>query len=110
MTTIKYPVEVANGKLLLSDNANVEAIIHVLQTRQGERIMRYTYGTETNELDTIPSLSKLLGDIELAVIAGTQEYLPLAVGIEGSLGDEGIVTLYVNYQDREELNTLTVTL
>jgi hypothetical protein len=110
MTTIKYPLQAANGKLLLSDNANVEAITQVIQTKQGERVLRNTYGTDLNELDTIGDLSTVLGSLSRSIAAGTTEYLPLAIGLEGSVTDEGIVNVYVEYQDDQELNTLTVQL
>jgi phage baseplate assembly protein W len=112
MATIKYPLTAANGKLLLSqdDRATVEAITQVIQTRQGERVLRNYFGSDLNELDTLSDLSSVLATLEASISNGLSEYTSLAVGLEGSVDDDGVVTVYVEYQDNDQLSTATVTL
>lgn len=99
MTTFKYPLQAANGKLVLSDNASAEAIMQVLQTRKGERVLRNTFGTEVEELTTIAELGTTLGTLEQDIIDATEEYQPLEVNLEGSLYDDGSAQIQCYYSD-----------
>lgn len=112
MSTIKYPLTAANGKLLLSDDtrASVEAITQVIQTSTGERVLRNYFGSDLSNFDTISDLSGVLAALEVAISSNLSEYQPLTVGLEGSVNDDGVVTIYVEYQDAIQLKTATITL
>lgn len=99
MTTFKYPLQAANGKLLLSDKPNAEAILQVLSTRKGERVLRNTFGTEVEELTTIAQLGTTLGTIENDIRGATLEYEPLEVTLEGALYDDGSAQITCYYSD-----------
>lgn len=99
MPTFKYPVEAANGGLVLSDNPSAEAIKQVIQTRKGERVMRNYFGTEVDELVTLTALGTTLGTMERDIEAATDEYQPLDVVLEGSLYDDGSASINVFYTD-----------
>lgn len=107
MTTFKYPLQAANGKLVLSDNDSAEAIMQVLQTRKGERVLRNTFGTEIEELTTITELGTTLGVIENDIRSATEEYQPLEVSLEGSLYDDGSAQINVQYTDNLTDGTFT---
>lgn len=112
MATIKYPLTAANGQLLLSgDNrASVEAITQVIQTRTAERVLRNSFGSNLDTFDLISDLSNVLATLEASIAANLSEYQPLAVGLEGSVNDDGVVSVYIEYQDSDQLKTATVTL
>jgi phage baseplate assembly protein W len=99
MTTFKYPVEAANGNLVLSNNPSAEAIKQVIQTRKGERVMRNYFGTEVEELITITELGTTLGTMEQDIENATDEYQPLNVTLEGSVFDDGSASINVYYTD-----------
>lgn len=107
MPTFKYPLQAANGKLVISNNASAEAIRQVLQTRKGERVMRNTFGTEVEELVTIAELGTTLGTIEQDIREATEEYEPLEVELEGSLYDDGSAQITVLYSDNLNDGTFT---
>jgi phage baseplate assembly protein W len=112
MATLKYPLSAANGELLLSqdDRATVEAITQVLQTKHGERVFRNYFGSDLSEFDVISDLSSVLGTLELSIANNLNEYTPLSLALEGSVDDSGVVSVYVEYQDSDQLNMATVTL
>lgn len=110
MATLKYPLQVANGGLLLSDDATAEAIISAIQTRYGERILRNTYGNDLDEFTNTNDLSRLLAELEEAIINSTLDYRPLSIFLEGSIGDFGTVSITVEYEDTERTGTITIKL
>lgn len=99
MTTFKYPLQAANGKLVLSNNPNPEAILHVLQTRKGERVLRNRFGTEVEELTTVVELGAVLGSLENDISQATEEYEPLEVNLEGYLSNDGTAQITCLYSD-----------
>lgn len=110
MSTFKYPFQAANGGLVISDNASAEAIMQVLQTRKGERVMRNTFGTEVEELTTIAELGTTLGIIETDINNATEEYQPLEVVLNGSIYDDGSAQVQVYYSDTLSDGTFTTRL
>lgn len=110
MTTIRYPVQAANGKLILSDNATAEAITSAIQTRYGERVFRNAYGNNLDEFTTTNDLSTLLTEMQSAIINSTTDYRPLSLSVNGYIDDYGSTVITVNYDDDERTNTITVKL
>lgn len=112
MSTVKYPLTAANGQLLLSDDtcASVEAITQVIQTSTGERVLRNYFGSDLNSFDLISDLSNVLATMEAAISENLSEYQPLSVGLEASVNDDGVVSVYVEYQDAIQLSAATITL
>jgi hypothetical protein len=109
MATIKYPVQAANGKLLLSNNAVAEAIISVIQTRYGERVFRNSYGNDLDELRTVSDIDATLADILECIIAGTIEYQPLSISVDGYIDDLGLASIAVEYrQDGDRPQTINL--
>lgn len=106
--TFKYPPSAANGKLLLSSDANREAIFSAIQTKNGERVYRAGYGNDLDELRTIPDLSEVILRLEDDVNDSLGDYQPLAISINGSPSEDGQIDLYLLYEDDQESNTLEI--
>jgi phage baseplate assembly protein W len=110
MATFKYPVQAANGGLVLSDNYVGEAIISAIQTKQGERVFRNRYGNSVEELSVTNDLSSTLAQMTEAVIDSTSEYQPLSLSISGYIGDDGLTIIDVEYSDDQRLQNFTINL
>lgn len=110
MATFKYPPSAANGKLLLSQDANREAIMSAVQTKHGERVFRAGYGNGVDELRTISDLSELMQQLEDDVYESVADYQPLAIAVNGSPSDDGQIDLYLVYEDENQVSSLSIKL
>jgi phage baseplate assembly protein W len=110
MSTFKYPVQAANGSLVLSSNYVGEAIISAIQTKHGERVFRNRYGNSVEELSVTNDLSTTLTQMTEAVIDSTYEYQPLSLSISGYIGDDGLAIIDVEYEDDQRLQNFTINL
>ena len=110
MTTLKYPPQAANGKLMLSDNDTAEAILSAIQTRYGERVFRNTYGNDLDVFVVTGDIASLLVELREAIIASTIDYLPLSLAVSGYLDENGNTIITVDYDDDERTKTITVKL
>lgn len=108
MSSLKYPPQAEHGKLMLSDNAVVEAIISAIQTRYGERVLRNAYGNDLDEFTVTSDLSSMLIEMQEAVAASTVDYLPLLLAISGDLDEDGNTVITVNFDDDIRIETITV--
>lgn len=110
MSSFKYPPTAANGKLVLSDNGTKEAIIQAIQTRYGERVLRNRYGSDLDEFLVVSDLTAVLLDLEQAIIDSTQEYLPISLGISVEISDDGTISVYIEFDDDERTQTISLKL
>lgn len=108
MTTFKYPIQAVNGTLVLSEDSNREAILQVVQTRYGERVLRNTYGTDLDEFQVVQSLEDIAQEVEQAIIDGTEEYKPLVVAVNSNIADDGTMYLDIEFDDDARTQNLTV--
>ncbi len=106
--TFKYPPSAANGKLLLSSDANREAIFSAIQTKNGERVYRAGYGNDLDELRTISDLTEVITRMEADVYDSLGDYQPLAISIEGNPSEDGQINLYLLYEDNEQQGNIEI--
>jgi phage baseplate assembly protein W len=110
MATFKYPIQAANGSLVLSDRYVGEAIISAIQTKQGERVFRNRYGNSVEELSTTNDLSSVLAQMNVAVMDSTSEYQPLSLSLSGYIDDSGQTVIDVEYSDDQQQENVNLTL
>jgi hypothetical protein len=110
MVTFRYPVGVANGKLLLSDSPVAEAIRQAIQTRYGERVFRNTYGSDVEEFSLITDLDRILAELTEAILDSTEDYQPLSIYLTGYIDDDGYCQISVEYDDGTGTQDLNIQL
>lgn len=110
MSSFKYPPQAANGKLVISNNATAEAISQAVQTRYGERVLRNKYGNDLDEFMVFTDLSTILQNLQEAIVDSTQEYRPISLALTGSIGDNGVISVNIEYDDDERTRTINIQL
>ena len=99
MATIRsltYPLTVVNGTLGVATDFDVikQNIFSVLETRPGERVMQYTYGTPDFVFDAATSASVVAERVRISL----ESQIPEA-GFEvyGDVNEDGTVSLTVEW-------------
>jgi hypothetical protein len=110
MSTFRYPVGAANGKLLLSDSPVAEAIRQAIQTRYGERVFRNTYGSDVEEFSLVTDLDRILAELTEGIIDSTEDYQPLSINLAGYIDDDGYCQISVEYDDGTGTQDLNIQL
>lgn len=101
-STPKYPIQVENGRILLSNGTDIErdAIFSVLETRQYERVMRpLSYGTKTYIFDAVNASSIVPARIEVAL----RSQIPNIKEIQvlGDFDESGVQKLQIYWEDKD---------
>lgn len=113
MTALKYPIEAINGTLVLTrdeDEAIAGALKSALLTDKGERVLRPTYGTDSQIFETISDLGNLVNGIEVDVDLSCTDYQELATQYQAYALDDGQIGVNILYAtDAQQPAELTIT-
>lgn len=101
MSTLRYPLKVHQGTLMLTDDyptVVADAIVSCIQTWQGERVWVPGYGRDVDILRTVSNIPDVLGQLRASLDTGLTEYQDVSYSLASSLPDgSGQLTVYVEY-------------
>jgi phage baseplate assembly protein W len=100
--TPKYPIQVSNGKIVLSTDTDIErdAIFSVLETRKYERVMRpLSYGTKSYIFESVSAASIIPARVEVAL----RQQIPnlRQIQVTGSFDESGVQQLKIYWEDKD---------
>ena len=113
LTTLKYPITVANGTLVLTSDESIKAeevIRHILLTEIEERPMIPEFGIYANEFDVVYSLPDFLREIEGSLRVNLAQYPGIDVRLTGFLNDSGRVDLTCFFSYEEQAGQINILL
>lgn len=92
---IRYPLTLSNGGLAVSEDIDLvkEAIFSVLETRPGERIMRFSYGTYDYIFDTVKDPGVICEQIRISLRTQIPEIDQLEV--TGKIDESGVMQVQI---------------
>lgn len=107
MTTVKYPLQAANGDIMLSPDsrATTEAVLSALQTRKGERVWRNNYGSDLEEFQLVSNLPSVLQQLKQDVVYSTTSYPQYTLELQGSINEDGQMDVLAILGEDEEVLT-----
>jgi phage baseplate assembly protein W len=100
--TPKYPIQVSNGRILISTGTDIEkdAIFSVLETRKFERVMRpLSYGTKSYIFESFRTSSIIPARVEVALRSQIPSLREIQV--TGSLDESGVQQFKVYWEDKD---------
>ena len=89
--TVKYPLTIYNGTLLLSYDSEVvrDAILSVIKTFESERIMRPKYGTNY-PIFNVPETNDIVNLVTNNINEWVKSFYPdLQFNVTGSINEDG---------------------
>lgn len=110
-STLKYPIQLVDGKLALTSGSLVDrdAIISVIETRLQERVMRpLSYGTPDYLFESVATASLIPARLELAL----KNQIPVVkFQVSGKVDEAGVQTLSIYWWDNNnELDIINLEL
>lgn len=108
MLALKYPLEIADGRLVLSDQYGAiisQNILAALQTYQEERVMRPDEFLPRMVLNSADTLPDILRSVRQAVSDALAEDFPeVQYSVLGSIQDDGSVFVSVRWHSDQDQN------
>jgi hypothetical protein len=114
MTTLKYPLTVQNGTLVLTTGYSEkipEVITHILMTSKEERVLNPDFGVDEGIFSLVSNIPQYLRSLESSLTAGLQEYPGVSIRLVGYIeADSGEIPVTCYWSLEDLTGEVTVTL
>jgi phage baseplate assembly protein W len=91
--------------LKLSSDPSLDALKSCINTRQGERVLRPTYGADLDTFVTVSDIGLTTAELILTIEADMLEYQPFYTQVESTVDDDGEADITIFYSTTETYNS-----